>query len=132
MCKEVEIYTIYKCPICETRYLSKQEAEKCLEKCQKTYHKVFQIKLTLDINTNTFNGECTITEKEIYLTEQEFNVEINKVRSFYHYDKVDFMAYSKSNDPNANEETINRIKKFIVAWFERRIEFVKNYLGEIK
>lgn len=129
MCKEeIKVYTIYKCPICENKYLSMQEAESCLDRCRHSYHKVFQITMTLELGTQTLIGECHITEQEKYLDEKNFNSLINNIKVFWHYDKVDFTAYSVNNDQNTNKETIARMKKYIIAWLETRINFVKGYL----
>ena len=75
MCKEeIKVYTVYKCPICQNRYLSMQEAESCLDHCRHSYHKVFQITMTLDLGTQNLSGECHITEQEKHLDEKNFNV----------------------------------------------------------
>lgn len=129
----IESYTIYKCPICCSRYLQEKQAQECFEKCQKLYHKVYKITLTFDFSMNeAIKGESSIVEKELYLKDDDFRKCMNKVSVFYHYDKIDFSAYSNSNEPNENLKTITRIKKFVIEWLEKRIKFVDDFLGKTK
>ena len=125
----IKSYMVYQCPICNQKYLSKEEADNCFIHCKKVYHEIYKTQITLTLsNKSNINGECYTLSEKRFIRKEALDKLLNEVTIFFHYDQVDFTGYSLSNDKEANKETILRIKKCIVEWLEERIKFTKNFL----
>jgi hypothetical protein len=128
MC-EVITYNIYECPLCKQKFLTKEEAEKCLNDCKKTFIKYYVCRMTLDLGLTETTAKYEILSKERHFHNKgELNLLLDDIRVFYHYDKIEFSAFCLTDESSQTEKAFKRLKEFVVKWLGEKAEFVKQSL----